>query len=116
MLAWGILPQPPKQVPLDEIDSEGYGEVPERILQALGHGCIRFSIPICGERYSSSQPAPRIVDNLERLAFHPPQFFMQVADPLVGGDRDGPIDAVVGDEHSVVLEGGQDGLHIVGKA
>jgi hypothetical protein len=43
MLAWGILPQPPKQVPLDDqVGSEGYGEVPERRGQALGHGRIRF--------------------------------------------------------------------------
>jgi hypothetical protein len=43
MLAWGILPQPPKQVPLDDqIGSEGCGEVPERRLHALGHGRIRF--------------------------------------------------------------------------
>jgi hypothetical protein len=34
----------------DEVGGEGHGEVPERRLQAPGHGRIRFPIPICWER------------------------------------------------------------------
>lgn len=34
---------------------------------------------------------------------------MEDGDAFVGGDGDGPFDAVVGDDHAVALEGGEDG-------
>src|SRR4051794_34661521 len=52
---------------------------------------------------------PRVADNLERLALDAPELLVEVPDPHVRGDRDGPVDPVVGDEHPVHLEGGEDG-------
>ena len=49
-------------VPLDyEVGGEDHGEVPKRRPQALGHGRIRFPIPICWERYCVGvDPVPNL--------------------------------------------------------
>jgi len=48
-------------------------------------------------------------DDLEVGAFDATEFVVEDGDAFVGGDGDGPFDAVVGDDHAVALECGEDG-------
>ncbi len=48
-------------------------------------------------------------DDFEVGAFDAAEFVVEDGDAFVGGDGDGPFDAVVGDDHAEALEGGEDG-------
>ena len=48
-------------------------------------------------------------DDFEVGAFDSAEFVVEDGDAFVGGDGDGPFDAVVGDDHAVALESGEDG-------